>query len=448
MKKEITSGVIWQQILLFFFPILFGTFFQQLYNTVDAVLVGQFVGKEALSAVSGAPAMIVSLIIGFFTGLASGATVSISQFYGSGDLKAVSTTTHTAISFSIIGAIVFTVAGYFGSAWMLRACRVPDDIFEESLIYMQIFFLGLLGTFLYNMGAGILRAIGDSKRPFYFLIVGCVLNIILDIIFLIPLKMGVAGAAWATVLSQAVSALLIIICLIKDDGPCKLNFSQLRMDMHYLLKMLRIGIPAGIQSVTYALSNLIIQTSINDFGTDVIAAWGTYGKMDGIFWMTINSFAIALTTFAGQNYGAGNYARVRRGIKDTMLMATISTIAICSVLFIYAEFLFSLFTKDTAVIEIGARMVHFLMPTYIIYIYIEILSGGLRGMGDTFIPMLISCGGVCGIRIFWTLFVCPRYPTIEMLELNFPVSWIITLLLFVIYYFIRRKKLMPDLSRD
>lgn len=446
MKKEITTGVIWQQILLFFFPILFGTFFQQLYNTVDAVLVGQFVGKEALSAVSGAPAMIVSLIIGFFTGLASGATVCISQYYGSGDLKSVSHTTHTAVMFSFIGAIFLTIAGYFGSSWFLELCRVPEDIFAESFIYMQIFFLGLLGTFIYNMGVGILRAIGDSKRPFYFLIIGCILNIILDVIFLIPLKMGVAGAAYATVISQAVSALLILICLVRSEGPCKLEFSKLRMERFYLLRMLRIGIPAGVQSVTYALSNIIIQASINDFGTDTIAAWGTYGKMDGIFWMTISSFGIALTTFVGQNYGAGKYDRVRKGIKVTMAMATFATIGICSVLLIYAEFLFSLFTKDQAVIEIGARMVHFLMPTYILYIYIELLSGGLRSMGDTFIPMLISCGGVCGIRIFWTLVVCPLYPTIEMLELNFPVSWIITLLMFLIYYLIKRKKLMPDLA--
>lgn len=445
MKKEITTGVIWQQILLFFFPILFGTFFQQLYNTIDAVLVGQFVGKEALSAVSGAPAMIVSLIIGFFTGLASGATVSISQYYGSGDMKSVSITTHTSIVFSIIGAILLTVIGYFGSEWFLELCRVPEDIFKESLTYMQIFFLGILGTFLYNMGAGILRAIGDSKRPFYFLIVGCVLNIVLDILFLIPLKMGVAGAAYATIISQAVSALLIIICLIRETGPCKLELQKLRMERSCLFRILRIGIPAGIQSVTYALSNLIIQASINDFGTDTIAAWGTYGKMDGIFWMTINAFGIALTTFVGQNYGAGKYDRVRKGIKDTMLMATITTIGICSVLFINAEFLFSLFTKDAAVIRIGARMVHFLMPTYILYIYIEILSGGLRAMGDTFIPMLLNCGGICGIRIFWTLIVFPLYPTVEMLELNFPVSWIITLLMFLIYYFMKRKQLMPDL---
>lgn len=446
MKKGITTGVIWQQILLFFFPILFGTFFQQLYNTIDAVLVGQFVGKEALSAVSGAPAMIVSLIVGFFTGLASGATVSISQYYGSGDMKSVSITTHTSIVFSIIGAIFLTIIGYFGSEWFLKLCRVPEDIFKESLTYMQIFFLGILGTFLYNMGAGILRAIGDSKRPFYFLIVGSVLNIVLDIIFLIPLKMGVAGAAYATIISQAVSALLIIICLIRETGPCKLELQKLRMERSYLLRILRIGIPAGIQSVTYSLSNLIIQASINDFGTDTIAAWGTYGKMDGIFWMTINAFGIALTTFVGQNYGAGKYDRVRKGIKDTMLMATITTIAICSVLLINAEFLFSLFTKDTAVIQIGAHMVHFLMPSYILYIYIEILSGGLRAMGDTFIPMLLNCGGICGIRIFWTLIVCPLYPTVEMLELNFPVSWIVTLLMFIVYYFAKRKKLMPDLA--
>ena len=345
-----------------------------------------------------------------------------------------------------MGAVVLTVIGYWGSPWFLKLCRVPDDIFKDSLTYMQIYFLGLLGTFLYNMGAGILRAIGDSKRPFYFLIVGCVLNIVLDIILLITLKMGVAGAAYATIISQAVSALLIILCLIRTTGPCKLELPKLRIERFYLLRMLRIGIPAGIQSVTYALSNLIIQASINDFGTDTIAAWGTYGKMDGIFWMTISSFGIALTTFVGQNYGAGKYDRVRKGIKETMVMAAITTVGICSILFIKAGFLFSLFTEDATVIEIGVRMVHFLMPTYIIYIFIEIISGGLRAMGDTFIPMLLNCIGVCGIRIIWTLFICPLYPTVEMLELNFPVSWIITLLMFLVYSFRQRKKLMPDLA--
>ena len=208
--------------------------------------------------------------------------------------------------------------------------------------------------------------------------------------------------------------------------------------------MLRIGFPAGIQSVTYALSNIIIQTSINDFGTDVIAAWGTYGKMDGIFWMTMNAFAIALTTFVGQNYGAGKFDRVRKSIKTTLLMSYVTAVGICAILYLNAEFLFSLFIDDANVIRIGVRMVEFLMPTYLIYILIEILSGGLRGMGDTFIPMILSCVGVCGIRMIWTLWIYPMHPTIEMLELNFPVSWGVTVILFVIYYFIRRKRLMPD----
>ena len=446
MNKDITSGVIWKQILLFFFPILFGTFFQQLYNTVDTILVGQFVGKEALSAVSGAPAMLVSLIVGFFVGLSSGATVIISQYYGSNDKKNVSAAAHTGIVFSIIGAVLLSVIGYFSSGWFLRLCRVPEDIFAESLIYMQIFFLGLIGTFLYNMGAGILRAIGDSKRPFYFLIIGCVLNIILDVLFLIPLKMGVAGAAYATVISQAVSALLTLICLFKETGPCKLELPKLRMERTSLFRILRIGLPAGIQSVTYALSNLIIQASINDFGTDVIAAWGVYGKMDTVFWLTMSSFGMALTTFVGQNYGAGKYDRVRKGIKDTGVMASIAAIMVCSILFIKAEFFFSLFTPDQTVIQTGVRMLHFLMPTYVLYVYIEVLSGGLRAMGDTFLPMLFCCGGICGIRVIWTLLVCPLYPTIEMLELNFTVSWAITLVLFIIYYYIKRKKLMPDLN--
>ena len=444
MKQDITSGTVWKQILLFFFPILFGTFFQQLYNTVDAALVGQFVGKEALSAVGGAPAIIITLIIGLFTGISSGATVSIAQFFGAKAHKSVSDATHTAIAVSLIGAVILTIVGYFSASYVLNLCRTPEDVFEESLIYIEIYYLGLIWTFLYNMGSSILRAIGDSKRPFYFLIIGCILNIILDIIFLVPLHMGVAGAAIATLISQAVSAILTLACLIRTNESCKLYLKKITIKKDHLARIMKIGIPIGIQSATYNLANLLIQSSINDFGTDTIAAWGAYWKMD-VFWMVMSAFSIALTTFVGQNYGAGLYERIRKGVRSTLWMAHLTSIVICGVYILFAEFLFSLFSSDAAVIETGVRMLYFLMPTYITYVCTEVLSGALRAMGDTFMPMLLSCGGVCAIRVIWTGFIYPMNPTIEMLELNYPVSWIITSVLFVIYYLWKRKKLMPDL---
>lgn len=326
ISNQITEGVIWKQLLFFFFPILFGTFFQQLYNTTDAVIVGKFVGKEALAAVGGPAATLINLLIGFFTGLSSGATVILAQYYGAKKEEDVKKTVHTAVALSIAGGAVIMVLGMLFSSAALRAMNTPEEILAPSVVYMSVYFLGVIPSLIYNMGSGILRAVGDSRRPLYFLILSCFANIILDVLFVTVLQMGVVGVAVATALSQVVSAMMVLVTLLRTEDSYRLSVREIRFAPVLLHNIVRIGLPAGIQSTMYSVSNLIIQSSINAFGTDTIAAWTAYGKVDGIFWMIMGAYGVSITTFAGQNFGAGKYDRIRKSVRICMGMAAFTSV--------------------------------------------------------------------------------------------------------------------------
>ncbi len=385
-ENKITEGVIWKQLLLFFFPILFGTLFQQLYNAADAVIVGRFVGKEALSAVGGGTGTVINLLVGFFVGLSGGASVVISQYYGARKAELVEYAVHTAIAFCILGGFVLMVGGILTAPAILTAMDTPADVLDPSILYIRIYYVGTIGNLIYNVGAGILRAVGDSRRPLYFLIASCFANILLDLLLIVCFDLGVAGAAIATICSQALSAVLVILVLVRVKDMHRLDLHKIRIDRKMLHRIVQIGFPAGLQSVMYSLSNIIIQAAINGLGTDTVAAWTVYGKMDALFWMTISSFGIAITTFAGQNYGAGKMERVRKGISTCLAMCFASTIVISILLNIGGYFLYSLFTSDPEVLRIGMQIVHFLVPTFFTYVCVEVLSGALRGVGDCWIP--------------------------------------------------------------
>lgn len=433
-RNAITEGVIWKQILLFFFPILFGTFFQQLYNAADALIVGRFVGKEALSAVGGGTGTVINLLVGFFVGLASGATVIISQYYGAKRGEMVGYAVHTAIAFSLVGGLVMTVCGLLSAPWILQAMDTPEDVLEPATLYIRIYFLGMVGNLVYNVGSGILRAVGDSRRPLYFLIVSCLTNIVLDIVLVVALHMGVAGAALATILSQLLSAVLVIWVLMRTKDMHRLELKKIGFDWRMFKRIIRIGFPAGLQSVMYSLSNIIIQTAINGEGTDTVAAWTVYGKLDVVFWMIVSAFGIAITTFVGQNYGAGKIDRVRKGIRSCLGMTVVSTVVVSTLLYVTCGGIYTLFTDDTEVLRIGVEMTRFLVPTYITYICIEILSGALRGVGDCWIPTLICLTGVCLIRVVWIMAAVPRIPGVGSIIFSYPLTWVITTVLFGIYY--------------
>lgn len=431
----ITEGRISQQLLLFFFPILFGTFFQQLYNTVDAIVVGQYLGTEALAAVGGGTGTAINLLIGFFTGLSSGATVIISQFYGAKDYKDTNKAIHTAMLIAILGGIIILAVGILFTRPILELIGTPEDVIGLAEEYMRIYFLGSVFNTVYNMGAGIFRALGDSKKPLYFLIVSCVVNIILDVLFVGFTDMGVAGAAWATIISQAASAILVIIYLRKLDSDIRLSLRHLKIDSSILRNTLRIGLPTGIQSILYTISNLLIQANVNAFGTATAAAWAAYGKLDAVYWMAINAFGIAATTFVGQNYGAKLYDRVRSGVRISLAMGAVITLFLTGAFLLLQDKGLMLFTSDSEVLSIGVEILLILVPTWITYMPIEILSGVMRGCGKTLIPTIITIVGICGLRALWLEIVPTIRPTLLSVFLCYPISWIITSAAIIIYYY-------------
>ena len=438
--NQITEGVIWKQLLFFFFPIMLGTLFQQLYNTADAVVVGRFVGTQALAAVGGSTGQMVNLIVGFFVGLSSGATVFIARYYGAKNKKELNDTLHTAAALSIVGSIIITIAGIALTPFMLKLMNTPKDVIQGSSTYLRIYFAGIIFVFIYNVGSAILRAVGDSKRPLYFLIVCCFINIFLDVLLVVGFNMGVAGAALATVISQAVSAVLVIYALMNSKDMYCLKPKEIHFHKFLFLSIVTIGLPAGIQSVMYNLSNMIIQTSLNDLGTSTMAAYTAFGKIDAIYWMISGAFSVAITTFIGQNYGAGKYHRMKKSVTVCLFMDFIASLLVSILLLSLGEYLLRMFTTDPEVIKIGMKIIHIIAPSYVLFIFIEILSSALRGVGNVLVPMLMTCTGVCLLRIIWIFLVIPKKPSISDILLCYPISWGLTAALFVIYYYFDQKK--------
>ena len=441
-KNEITEGVIWKQLLLFFFPILLGTFFQQLYNTIDSVIVGQFVGKEALASVGGSSAQIVSLVVGFFTGLSSGAAVTIAQFVGARKEKTANAGLHNAFAIAAACGIALTLTGILAAPFMLRLMNTPAEIMDGSLAYLRIYFAGILFVLVYNMGSAILRATGDSKTPLYILIICCIVNIILDMAFVLLFHMGVTGVAIATLLAQAVSAVLVTRKLTRSGGVLRLSLRKIRFHGPLLSMQLKLGLPTGFESILFAITNIAIQSAINTFGTDTTAAWSAFGKLDAIFWMISTAFGISITTFVGQNYGAGKMDRVRRSTLVCLCMDLAVSCFLVAVLILTRTLLFRLFTADEAVVRIGSDMLMFIIPWYIVYVFIEVLGGSLRGRGNVLVPVVITLLGVCVLRIIWLAGVMKISPTIHAIIFSYPVTWVVTAAAFIGYYLWKGRRLV------
>lgn len=439
-ENRITEGVIWKQLLFFFFPIMLGTFFQQLYNTVDTVIVGQFVGKEALASVGGSSAQIVSLVVGFFTGLSSGAAVVISHFYGAGHAKSVSKAVHNAYAIAVCGGLLLAVIGVVFAPQMLSLMNTPEDIMGDSALYLRIYFAGIAFTFVYNMGSSILRAAGNSKSPLYYLIACCILNIILDVVFVVWFKMGVSGAAAATFLAQAFSAALVTVKLGREKTSLHLSLRQIRFCGSILRSQMKMGLPTGFESVLFAITNIAIQAALNTFGTNTVAAWSAYGKLDAVFWMISTAFGISITTFVGQNYGAGKHDRIRKSTRVCLLMDFAVSLILVSFLMFARTFLFRMFTADETVIREGSEMLALIVPWYIVYVFIEVLAGALRGVGDVLVPVIITLVGICLLRIVWLAGAVKLCPTVDAIIFSYPVTWILTAVCFIGYYLFKYRK--------
>ncbi len=433
-QNKILEGSLYKNIMAFFLPIWFGTFFQQLYNTVDAVIVGNFVGKEALAAVGGPTSTIINLLVGFFVGLSSGAGVVISQYFGSRNIEKTKKALHTSVAIAIAGGVILMVIGIPFSPMFLKNMGTPTDILDQASGYIRIYFIGSIFNLIYNIGSGVLRAMGDSKKPLYFLIVASVVNIILDIVFVVYMHMGSTGVAIATIIAQLVSAILVIVSLKGLPEEISLNMKEVKLDISMCKEIFKIGIPSGLQSIMFSVSNIIIMSTINSFGTDTVAAWTAYGKIDAIFWMTTGSFGIVTTTFVGQNFGAKNFDRMKKSVRACNIIALVIAVAMTVILMTYYNFFYRIFTQDQEVINIGSTIVKIMTPAYFTFVFIDNLSGAMRGVGDSVIPTIITVMGICVFRVFWIVAVIPFNHTLEMTMFSYPLSWIITAITFILYY--------------
>ena len=431
-QHQITEGVIWKQLLIFFFPILLGTFFQQMYNTVDTIIVGRVVGTTALAAV-GATGPLVNMVNGFFIGISSGATVILSQNYGAGNRQGVLDALHTGVALSLALGAVITVLGVGLGPWVMGLMNMPESCLGDASTYLRIYFAGAVGSMVYNMGAGILRAMGDSRRPMLFLMATCVLNVALDILFVAVLRMGVAGAALATTLSQFISAVLPMAVLLKLPED-RLDLKKLRIDRRLLGRILRIGVPAGLQFVTFDFSNILIQSGVNSFGDVTMAAWTAYGKTDAITWMISGAFGVSVTTFVGQNFGAQKYRRIRQSVWVCLGMSVALVGAVAALILTFRTRILGIYTDDPGVIAVGSVIMLSIMPFNVVFMPIEVFAGTMRGVGYSVAPTLITGSCVCLFRILWLVTVVRRWHTLSMLTICYPISWILAAAVFYMVY--------------
>ena len=432
-RQQITEGVIWKQLLIFFFPILMGTFFQQMYNTVDTIIVGRLVGTEALAAV-GATGPLVSMVNGFFIGVSSGATVVLSQAYGAGDRKGVSDSIHTGVALSLLLGVMLTAIGICLGGRVMGWMGTPENCMADATTYLRIYFAGSIGTVVYNMGAGILRAMGDSKRPMLFLMVTCILNVVLDLLFVAVLHMGVAGAALATVLSQMISAVLPIVVLLRQKED-QLELRKLRIERSLLGRILRIGIPAGLQFVTFDFSNILIQSGINSFGDITMAAWTAHGKTDALTWMVTGAFGVSITTFVGQNFGAQKYSRIRKGTWTCLAMGVVMVAALDALLLAFRTPILGIYTDNPEVIAVGSMVMLSIMPYEFLFMPIEVFAGTMRGVGYSLMPTLITGSCVCLFRVVWLMTAVRHWHSLKTLTLSYPLSWALAAAVFLAVYF-------------
>ena len=428
-----TEGVIWKELLLFSVPLLLGNLFQQLYNAVDSVVVGNYIGAQALAAV-GSSAPVINLLVSFFMGLSVGAGVIISRYFGARNMESLQDSIHTSLALTMTAGIFMTLFGIIFSPTILRWIGTPSDVMSSSVLYLRIYFGGILSVMLYNMGSGILRAVGDSKNPLYFLIVSSITNILLDLWFVIGLDMGIAGVGWATLIAQTISAVLTLLFLIKTKQEYKVTLKKIRFHKDKLIEIIRLGLPRGIQNGVVSFSNVIVQSNINAFGSLAMAGCGAYTKIDGFAILPVMSYSMALTTFTGQNMGAKKYDRVKQGARSGIIMSLLTTIAISALLLIFGEQVLSIFSDNPKVISYGLYMMHVLAPFYIFLAISHAFNGIIRGAGITTIPMIVMITCWCGMRMTWILASVPIFHDIGVVFMGWPLTWAASALWLFLYY--------------
>ena len=433
-KNDLTTGVVWKKLVAFFLPIAAGTIIQQLYNAADGLIVGRFVGTNALAAVGGSSAQIINMLVGFFVAMTAGASVVIGQIYGAGRKDDLNCAIGNAVAALGIAGVGLMIVGLLASPGLLRLLNTPEETLEGAALYLRIYFLGVPFVMVLNMESSILRALGDSFHPFLYMVIGCVMNIVLDILFVIAFGWDIAGVAIATVLAQVVNAGLLTLRLARGTEEYRLTLRELKLKGVYLVNMLRLGIPAGLQSSMYTVSNTIIQVAVNSLGTVVVASWAMSGKTDGLYWAVSSAMGAAITSFIAQNYGAGRMDRVKQCVRQGLIMAFAVTLTVSAGLMLTAIPVLRILTPDEEVVQTTYTIMSYFVPFYFTWVLVEVFSAVLRGVGDALVPVLLIGVGICLFRILWILTVFAHFGTLFSLCLSYTVSWTITSIALTVYY--------------
>ena len=433
LDLDMTEGNIWMHMLRFSIPMAIGLLFQQLYNTVDTLVVGQFVGQQAQAAV-GSTGPIINTIVGFCAGLATGASVVISQRYGAHDREGLEKAVHTTVALTFIVSLVATAFGQLIIEPMLRFMQTPEDVMPESGTYLSIYFAGISGVLFYNLGSGILRAVGDSRRPLFFLVISALLNTALDLLFVLTFHMGVDGVAYATILSQILSALLTLFTLTREKGDYGIRWRKVRIDRGSLSMILKLGLPSSIQAAVTSFSNVFVQSYINAFGSACMAGYGVYGKIDAFALIPVQSISMSSTTFVGQNWGAEQPGRAREGVRTATVMSLISTAVLGLLVFVLARPLMGFFSPEEEVVEYGIRFIRIVTPFYIAICFNQIYAGALRGVGDATMPTVIMLASFVVFRQIYLAVTKALGAGFIAVALAYPVGWILCSTLLLIRY--------------
>lgn len=421
-----------KKILFFSIPLILGNLFQQLYNTVDSIIVGNYIGSEALAAV-GSSGSLINLLIGFCIGASAGAGVVIAQFYGAQDKEGVRKAVHTTIAIAIAAGAILTIVGIVTTPLLLKAMGTPKEVFDQASIYLKVYFGGILFSVVYNMSAGILNAVGNSKRSLVYLMIAATSNIFLDLLFVVVFKMGIVGAAIATDISQLLSCIFIILFLVRSEDVYRVKLKDIRCYDNLLGKILKIGLPTGVQNIVISLSNVIVQSSVNSFGAVAMAGFAAYIKVDGFNILPVLSFSMAATTFVGQNVGAGRLDRVKKGMYVSVAMGIIYTVCTGILLLAFAPQVIGVFTQNGKVVEYGVYIMRFFCPFYWMLGILHILAGTIRGTGKTMQAMVVFLFSLCIFRVLWIWGAMSVSHKIGGVMLGYPLSWLVGLVMILIY---------------
>lgn len=443
---DMCSGSVFQKMLLFAVPLMCSSILQLLFNAADIVVVGRFAGDNALAAV-GSNSSLINLLTNVFVGLSIGTNVLTAQYYGGKKEKDLKETVHTSILLSICSGIILTVIGILGAKPLLELMQAPEEVLGLAVIYLRIYFLGMTSTMVYNFGSAILRAVGDTQRPLYYLLGAGIINVILNLFFVIVCHMGVAGVAAATAISQTISAILVVRCLIKEQGGIHLELKELRINGEKFARIIRIGLPAGFQGMVFSLSNVVIQSAVNSFGAIAVAGNSAAANIEGFVYMAMNAFYQATISFTSQNYGAKEYKRIYKILVAGELYAIITGVVLGNLAVFFGEPLLGIYSPSADVVAAGLGRMKVICTLYALCGMMDVLVGSLRGIGYSVVPMIVSLIGACGLRLLWiaTIFQIPEYHSMRTIYISYPVTWTITFLVHLITFLIvSRKALRSD----